>query len=470
MSSSPKSALKSAEGKRVYFVSLGCSKNRVDTEVMLGAAVGGGHEIVANPEDADAIVVNTCSFIGPAKEESVDTILEMAEFKKHGSAKQLIVTGCMPQRYSKELSDEIPEIDALLGSADYPHLGSVLGATSPALDSSVDSGGKARRSLRVVEVSSTPTYLYDHNTPRIITGPTHSVFVKIAEGCDRPCGFCIIPKLRGPQRSRTIESIVAEVRRLVAGGTVEINLIAQDLTRYGVDLASRPTLALLLRELGKVDDLRWIRLHYTYPSAFTDDLIATIAEEEKVVPYVDVPLQHINSEMLKKMRRGHSARVTHELIERLRTRVEGLVLRTTFIVGHPGETEESFSELAQFVSETNFDRVGVFPYSPEPGTSSFDLTETVAPEVALERQSEIMEIQRNVSKKLLKNMVGQTIEVLVDGVSDESDLVLKGRFYGQAPEVDGVTYLENGDAAPGKFTKARVVQSSDYDIVASLDQ
>ncbi len=431
---------------------------------MLGSATSGGHEIVGQPEDADAIVVNTCSFIGPAKEESIDTILEMAEHKTSGRASKLVVTGCLSQRYSEELTKEIPEIDVLLGSADYPHLGSVLGQSTNA------GSTKGRKSLPVVEVSSTPSYLYDHNTPRVITGARHSVFVKIAEGCDRPCGFCIIPKLRGPQRSRTISSVVAESKRLVQEGTREINLIAQDLTRYGVDLPDKPTLAALLRALGGVEDLKWIRLHYTYPSAFTEELVSAIAEEPRVVPYVDVPLQHIDDEMLKKMRRGHSSRVTYDLLSRLKANVEGLVLRTTFIVGHPGETDKSFRKLAKFVEETGFDRVGVFPYSPEPGTASFERTDVVEPHVREERCAELMEIQKNVSRRKLAGMIGQKVEVLVDGVSEESEYVLKGRFYGQAPEVDGVTYLSEVEALPGEFVQATITQSSDYDLTACRTQ
>src|SRR5690606_19673795 len=282
--------LMTAAARKVYFVSLGCPKNRVDSEVMLGAMGQAGHELVDQPDDAEVIVVNTCGFIDAAKEESIDTILEMAQYKEGGACKKLVVTGCLTQRYPDEVAREIPEIDHILGSADYADIAKVV------------EGAPARRGPRrlpVVEVSETPAYLYDHTAPRVITGPRFSVYVKIAEGCDRPCAFCIIPKLRGPQRSRTIDSVVAEVEELVAGGAREVNLVAQDLTRYGWDLDGRPTLAQLLRRLGRIDDLRWIRLHYTYPSAFTDELIDAIAEEPKVVKYVDVPLQHIDDRMLK---------------------------------------------------------------------------------------------------------------------------------------------------------------------------
>jgi ribosomal protein S12 methylthiotransferase len=296
--------------------------------------------------------------------------------------------------------------------------------------------------------------------------------VKIAEGCDRPCSFCIIPKLRGPQRSRTIADIAAEVSALGASGVREVNLIAQDLTRYGWDAGSSPdsraTLAQLLRAIGKAD-VDWIRLHYTFPSAFDDELIDAIASEPKVVKYVDVPLQHIADPMLKRMRRGHSARVTRELVKTLRARIDGLVLRTTFIVGHPGETEDEFKELCDFVGESSFDRAGAFTYSIEPGTTSAMLPNRVDPEVAARRQEQLMEIQRKISRARHEAMVGKTIDVLVEGVSDESEYLLEGRWYGQAPGIDGVTYLADGEAKAGDLVRARVTQAADYDLAASLE-
>ena len=450
----------SAAPRKVYFVSLGCPKNRVDSEVMLGAMDQAGHQLVAAPDQAEVIVVNTCGFIDAAKEESIDTILEMAQYKSEGACKKLVVTGCLTQRYPDEVASEIPEIDHILGSADYRDIARVVGEV----------GGRrgANKKLPVLEVSETPSYLYDHTAPRVVTGPRFSVYVKIAEGCDRPCAFCIIPKLRGPQRSRTIPSVVAEVEQLVAGGAREVNLVAQDLTRYGWDLPERPTLAALLRAVCRVDGLRWVRLHYTYPSAFTDELIDVIAGEEKVVKYIDVPLQHIDDRMLKIMRRGHSARVTHELIERLRTRVADVVLRSTFIVGHPGETDEMFDALCGFVREAELDRVGVFTYSREPGTVSAMLPHRVAAPVAALRRDHLMELQRLVSRKKNQAMVGRTIEVLVEGESDESELLLQGRWYGQAPEIDGSVYLADGAAKPGELVRARVTDGSDYDLAASI--
>jgi ribosomal protein S12 methylthiotransferase len=450
--------------QKVYFVSLGCPKNQVDTELMLGQVRAAGHELVTQPEGADVIVVNTCAFIDAAKEESVDTILELAEHKKRGASK-LVVTGCLAQRHAPELAAEIPEIDHILGSSDYM---SIRGA--------LEAPARAKRSkLPVIHVTETPAYIHEHDAPRLRIGARHSAYVKIAEGCDRPCSFCIIPKLRGPQRSRGVEDVALEVEQLVADGVVEVNLIAQDLTRYGWDAGSspdhRPTLAQLLRRLGTIDALRWVRLHYTFPSAFDDELIDAIASTPNVAKYVDVPLQHISDAMLKRMRRGHSSRVTRELIDTLRARVPGVVIRTTFIVGHPGETDDEFRELAAFVKEAALDRAGAFTYSIESNTVSAMLPGRVAPEVALARQQELMELQRQVSRAKHDAMVGRELEVLVDGVSGESDYLLEGRWYGQAPAIDGTIYLADAPegTTPGAFARVKITQASDYDLAASFD-
>ncbi len=455
-----------APGQRIYFVSLGCPKNQVDTEVMLGQVQAAGHSLVDAPEGADVIVVNTCAFIDAAKEESVDTILEMAQHKHHAGQK-LVVTGCLAQRYAGELARDIPEIDHILGSSDFL---SIAKALEPAQETRARS---RRKGLPVVQVAETPAYIYDHDTPRVRIGAPHTAYVKIAEGCDRPCAFCIIPKLRGPQRSRGIDDIVAEVRALGAEGVVEVNLIAQDLTRYGWDRGTSPearaTLAQLLRQLGKVDGVSWIRLHYTFPSAFDDELIDVIASEPKVVKYIDVPLQHISDAMLKRMRRGHTGRVTRELVGKLRSRIDNLVLRTTFIVGHPGETAAEFDELCAFVAESRFERAGAFTFSVEPGTVSAILPHRVDPAVAAERQQTLMEIQRQISRAHHEAMVGREIDVLVEGVSSESEYLLEGRWYGQAPGIDGVTYLSDRQVEPGSLVRARVTQASDYDVAATLE-
>jgi ribosomal protein S12 methylthiotransferase len=449
--------------QRIYFVSLGCPKNQVDTELMLGQVEAAGHSLVQAPDDADVIVVNTCAFIDAAKEESVDTILEMAEYKKASKGK-LVVTGCLAQRYAEDLQKDIPEIDHILGSSDFQSISKVL-SPKPARGS--------RKKLPMVVVTETPEYIYDHEAPRVRIGANHTAYVKIAEGCDRPCSFCIIPKLRGPQRSRGIADIVAEVEQLGREGVREINLIAQDLTRYGWDSgsdpASRATLAQLLRALGKVDSVDWVRMHYTFPSAFDDELIDAIASEPKIVKYIDVPLQHISDAMLKRMRRGHSSRVTRDLVKKLRERIDDVVLRTTYIVGHPGETEAEFDELCEFVAESKFDRAGAFTYSIEPGTTSAMLPNRVEPAIAAARQEKLMEIQRQISRARHETMVGKTIEVLVEGVSSESEHLLEGRWYGQAPGIDGVTYLADGQAKAGDLVKARVTQAADYDLAASLE-
>ena len=447
-------------GQRIYFVSLGCPKNQVDTELMLGQVQAAGHSLVDAPEGADVIVVNTCAFIDAAKEESVDTILEMAQHKGKGG--KLVVTGCLAQRYADDLAKDIPEIDHILGSSDFQSIAKVLAPAKPT---------RGKRKLNVI-VTETPEYIYDHESPRVRIGATHTAYVKIAEGCDRPCSFCIIPKLRGPQRSRRIDDIVAEAHGLAAQGVVELNLIAQDLTRYGWDQGTSPeareTLAQLIRALGKVD-VRWIRLHYTFPSAFDDELIAAIAEEPRVVKYIDVPLQHIADPMLKRMRRGHSSKVTRALVKNLRERIDGAVLRTTFIVGHPGETQAEFDELCEFVAESRFDRAGAFTYSIEPGTTSALLPNRVPPDVMAERQQTLMEIQRKISRERHEAMVGKELDVLVESVSSESDYLMEGRWYGQAPGIDGVTYIANCEAKSGTIVRAKVTQASDYDLAVSAE-
>jgi ribosomal protein S12 methylthiotransferase len=459
-----------APGQNIYFVSLGCPKNQVDTELMLGQVRAAGHALVDSPEAADVIVINTCAFIDAAKEESVDTILEMAQHKSRG-AQKLVVTGCLAQRYATELANDIPEIDHLLGSSDFPSIARALAAV--AAPAGRPRGKGKGRALPVIQVAATPAYIYDHDAPRVRIGARHSAYVKIAEGCDRPCAFCIIPKLRGPQRSRAIADIVAEVRALAAEGVVEVNLIAQDLTRYGWDAGTtaeaRATLAQLLRALGEVDGAAWIRLHYTFPSAFDDDLIDAIASVPKVVKYIDVPLQHISDAMLKRMRRGHTGRVTRELVTKLRARIDHVVLRTTFIVGHPGETAAEFDELCGFVADSKFERAGAFTFSIEPGTVSAILPNRVDPGLAIERQQALMEIQRQVSRARHEAMVGQQLEVLVERVSEESEYLMEGRWYGQAPGIDGVTYLSDRQVAPGMLVRARVTQASDYDLAATLE-
>jgi ribosomal protein S12 methylthiotransferase len=452
----------SAAGPRsqtVHFVSLGCPKNRVDTEVMLGHTADAGYQVVADPAAADVIVVNTCGFIGEAKQESIDAILEMARFKAEGSCQRLVVTGCLSQRYPKELAREMPEVDHFLGTDEVALVTQAI-------------AGRTER----VRVMETPRYLYDDLAPRRPSMALHTAYVKIAEGCDRPCAFCIIPKLRGPQRSRAPESVVREAEELAARGAREICLVAQDLTTYGRDLPDGrapegPTLERLLAALAQVEGLRWIRLHYAYPTAVTDGLLEVMAREERVAKYLDVPIQHVDDGVLKAMRRGHGARVVRDLVERVRARVPGATLRTTFIVGHPGETDQAFQRLCDFVREAELDRVGVFNYSQEEGTVAALLPKRVPPKEMEARRRELLRIQREISKKKLRALRGQALEVLVEGPSDESEYLLMGRHQGQAPEIDGQVYLTLGeDQAPaaGTFVRARVTHSAEYDLAAEV--
>ena len=446
--------------KTVHFVSLGCPKNRVDTEVMLGHTAAAGHQVVADPSAADVIVVNTCGFIGEAKQESIDAILEMARHKEAGSCQRLVVAGCLSQRYPQELSAEMPEVDHFIGTDEVGLIGEAI-------------AGRTDR----VHVAEKPRFLYDDLAPRRPSMAVHTAYVKIAEGCDRPCAFCIIPKLRGPQRSRTPDSVVREAEALAAAGTREICLVAQDLTTYGRDLEElpkdqRPTLAGVLARLAAVEGLRWIRLHYAYPTAVTDELLAVMAREPRVAKYLDVPLQHVDDGVLKSMRRGHGGRVVRELVERVRTQVPGATLRTTFIVGHPGETDAAFRALCDFVREAELDRVGVFPFSREEGTVAALLPGRVPGKEAEARRRELLRIQREISKRKLRALRGQELDVLVEGPSDESEYLLMGRHQGQAPEIDGQVYLtmseKSGTPAPGDFVRARVTHSAEYDLAADI--
>ncbi len=445
------------DARKVYFVSLGCPKNQVDTEVMLGVVRDGGHQIVDSAEEADTLVVNTCGFIEAAKEESIDTILELAQAKE-GTDKKLVVAGCLSQRYPTELAEEMPEVDHFLGSADMLGLAKVLGG-----------GGKRLG----VSALSKRAYIYDHDTPRELTGVRHTAYVKIAEGCDRPCGFCIIPKLRGAQRSRTVFSIVQEVHGLVEAGTKEVCLVAQDLTRYGSDLDTKTNLEQLLDALVEIDGLEWIRLHYAYPSAVTDGLIERIAMQPKVATYLDVPMQHVDTEVLKVMRRGYTERSVIELTDKLRNAKthagQRLWLRTTMLVGHPGETPDAYKRLEEFVARGDIDHLGVFPWSREDGTVSAMQPKRVDEAMAAERAANLMQMQESIRAERHAAMVGQQIRVLVDGPSSESELLLDGRHEGQAPEIDGKVVLTDGTAQRGDMVMATVTQAAAHDLVASLD-
>ncbi|HEX4353224.1 MAG TPA: 30S ribosomal protein S12 methylthiotransferase RimO [Polyangiales bacterium] len=441
--------------KTIHFVSLGCPKNRVDTEVMLGVSEQAEYRLVSDASAADVIVVNTCGFIESAKQESIDTIFELAEWKKHGRCEKLVVAGCLSQRYSTELASEMEEVDHFLGSSDMLKLGDVLRA---------DETHRAERLL----VGNPADYVYRQADPRVISGARHSAYVKIAEGCSRRCSFCAIPSFRGTQRSRPIEDIVAEVERLCANGTVEINLVSQDTVSYGRDLEGKPNLAKLVRALLEVRALGWLRLFYLYPEKLDPELLELFAQGGKLVPYLDVPFQHATDRMLKVMRRGYNAARQREFIDRLRARVPGLFIRTAFIVGHPEETEEDFEGLLEFVKSAQLDHVGVFRYSHEEGTHSGTLQQLVAAKTIEWRANAIMKAQRAISKKRLRALVGGELEVLVEGESDESELLLVGRHAGQAPDIDGTVQLINGAAQPGDIRRVRITQSSSYDLVGDL--
>jgi ribosomal protein S12 methylthiotransferase len=443
---------------RVFLLTLGCAKNRVDAEMLLGFAAAAGHEVVATAEGADVIVVNTCAFIEPAREESIGAILDAAEVKREHPGARLVVTGCLPQRYREELAEELPEVDLFLGTGALDGLAAALARPDFA---------RGPR-LQVGE----PQFAGADHAPRFRSTGRGSAYVKVSEGCSRRCSYCAIPEIRGPQRSRPVAAIEAEVRALVADGAVEVNLIAQDLTAYGRDFrgprARRPTLATLVARLAAISDLAWLRLLYAYPTGVTDDLLAVMADAPAVVPYLDLPLQHIDDRLLKRMRRGYDAAAVEALVARLRERVPGIVLRTSFIVGFPGEDEAAFRRLCDFVRCYRIERVGVFPFSAEEGTRAATLTRPVPPEEAQARAEALMAVQRGVSRAYHESLVGRTVPVLVEGESEESEFLCTGRMATQAPEVDGVVHLGFGpEALPaqeGELRQATLEAAEDYDL------
>ena len=436
--------------KALYMATLGCPKNRVDSEVMLGTLGARGYTLVERPEDASVIVVNTCAFIGPAKQESVDTILELAEYKKSGRCNTLVVTGCLSQRYGPELAKEMPEVDHFLGTGAYVQIGDLLAAEA------------APR-----PVIPDPHYVHDARTPKVNSSPKWTAYLKISEGCDNACAFCIIPTLRGAQRSRPIDDLVAEARTLAASGVRELNLVAQDLTAYGHDLPGRPQLHQLLEALCAVD-VRWIRLHYAYPRVFPDALIEVMAREPKIAKYLDMPLQHSSDRLLRSMRRGRDSAFLVALLAKLRARVPGLTFRTSLIAGLPGETEEDFELLKEFVRTQRFERMGCFQYSDEEGTAAYDFPDKVPQKVIERRWREIMAIQKRINREQNRALIGKRLEVLVEGPSPESEHLLVGRHEGQAPDIDGVVYINDGFGYPGELVTVEVTEAHDYDLVGRV--
>ncbi len=436
--------------KALYMATLGCPKNRVDSEVMLGTLGARGYTLVERPEDASVIVVNTCAFIGPAKQESVDTILELAEHKKTGRCSTLVVTGCLSQRYGPELAREMPEVDHFLGTGAYVQIGDLLAAEA------------APR-----QVIPNPDYVHDARTPKVNSSPKWTAYLKISEGCDNACAFCIIPTLRGAQRSRPIDDLLAEARTLTASGVRELNLVAQDLTAYGHDLPGKPQLHQLLEALCTVD-VRWIRLHYAYPRVFPDALIEVMAREPKIAKYLDMPLQHASDRLLRSMRRGRDSAFLVALLAKLRTRIPALTFRTSLIAGLPGETEADFELLKEFVRTQRFERMGCFQYSDEEGTAAYDFADKVPPKVIERRWREVMAVQKRINREQNRALIGKRLEVLVEGPSPESEDLLVGRHEGQAPDIDGLVYINDGFGYPGEFVTVEVTEAHDYDLVGRV--
>lgn len=435
-------------------VSLGCPKNLVDAEVMLGCLAKEQYEITTDEHEADIIIVNTCSFIGDAKKESIDTILDLADRKHDGRCKLLIVTGCLPQRYQEELAAELPEVDIFIGTADYPRIAGII----------AEKRGVAEQ-LRYI---SDPNYIFDESLPRLKSSPAYTAYLKIAEGCSNCCSYCVIPSLRGALRSRPLDNLLMEARTLVSNGAREINLIAQDITAWGRDLPGSPTLEELIRELAKIAGLRWIRLLYAYPDGITDGLIEIIKNEPKVCKYLDIPIQHISDPILKRMNRRSTEPQIRELISRLRSEIPEIALRTSLIVGFPGETDEDFSTLLHYVEETQFDRLGVFCYSREEGTPAAGMEDQVSERVKRDRYKKLMKVQARLSFKRNRRLIDTEEEVIVEGYSDETDLLLKGRSSRQAPDIDGQVYITAGNANVGDIVRLRITDSSDYDLIGEI--
>jgi ribosomal protein S12 methylthiotransferase len=449
-------------GKRVGLIALGCAKNRVDGEIMLGLLQQAGYEVAVNPEQADTIIIHTCGFIGAAKEESIDTILEAAEWRKQG--KRLVVTGCLVQRYAHDLVKEIPEIDALMGTADLNRIVEVCEALPE-----VPAAPAARPTTRRKPVEprvwlGDPPYLYDADTPRILSTPAHYAYVKVAEGCSYRCSFCSIPSMRGDQRSRPIDSIVQEAHNLAAQGVKELILISQNTTAYGRDLYGHPNLPALLHALAQVDGIEWIRFLYAYPADVRDDVIAAMAAEPKVCKYLEMPLQHCEARILKAMNRGGSRAELQALIAKLRAHIPGLTLRTTFIVGLPGETAAAFRQLEAFVEWAQFERMGAFTYSQEEGTPAALLPNQIASRTKDRRRHRLMERQREISWAYNQSLIGQRLRVLIDRFCDD-ERMWEGRYEGQAPEIDGVVYVRGADLTPGMFVTAEVTEATEYDLI-----
>lgn len=447
--------------KKVGFVSLGCPKNLVDSEVMMGQLKEAGYEITNNADEAETVVVNTCGFIESAKKESIDAILEATQLKGEGKAKRVVVAGCLVERYRDDLMKELPEVDAFIGTNE-------LGRILEAADENTNFKELPLKSIG----NKSATYLYDFDTPRYRATDSYTAFIKIAEGCDRPCAFCSIPEMRGSFRSRRFGSILKEAEDLAKQGVKEIVLIAQDSSRFGEDLGERDALAKLIRALGEIKDLEWVRVMYAYPTHISDEFLAAISETPKAVKYLDMPLQHGSRNVLKLMKRGGTRESLEKLIRRVREKVPGITIRTTFITGFPGETEEDFEELMTFVKNCEFDNVGVFTYSDEEGTAAYDLPNKVEPKIAKQRRARLMKEQAKISKKKNKAKVGKTFKVLFEGLSQESDLLFQGRLEGQAQEIDGYILIndmpEDFEPKIGEIYNVKISEAHNYDLIGAI--
>ncbi|MEZ4818657.1 MAG: 30S ribosomal protein S12 methylthiotransferase RimO [Bdellovibrionota bacterium] len=442
--------------KKIGMISLGCPKNLVDSEVMLGmVAQENDLEITGNQDDADIMIVNTCAFIEDSKKESIDTILEVAQLKEDGKLQKLIVAGCLAQRYKAKLERELPEVDHFIGTGEFQHITKFLKATQ----------GLPLAKSQVAK----PEYVYDYATPRISTLPPHTAYVKIAEGCSRTCSFCIIPRLRGPNRSRSIESIVKEAQHLAQHGAKEISLIAQDLTAYGLERDDDANLVKLLRALVEIEGLVWIRLMYNYPMYFSDELVELIAHEPKICSYLDIPLQHIDADLLKSMDRKVDEQETYVLLKKLRDKIPGLILRTGMIVGFPGETRAQFEKLKDFITDIEFDRLGVFTYSQEEGTKAATMPDQINEEIKHARKEELMLLQQEISSRRNKSWIGKELDVLIDhSFQHEGQNVHVGRFEGQALDIDGNVQIFHQNLPIGEFVKAKIIDATEYDLIAEV--
>ena len=436
---------------KVGFMYLGCPKNLVDSEVMLGHLRLKGFTITPDPAEAEVLVVNTCGFIESAKKESIEAILQAAAYKQSGACRKLLVAGCMVERYRDQLLADMPEIDACLGTRDIEHIAEVVGASD-----------------RLFEPERDPGYLYDEHSPRLLTTPRASAYLKISEGCDHQCAFCVIPAIRGPQRSRTVASVVAEARGLVAQGVLEINLVGQDTTDFGRDLGDPDALEKLVRELGRVPGLRWFRIHYAYPNRLTDGLLRAIGKTPNCAKYLDMPLQHADARVLRTMARGGGRATFLKLLAKVRRIVPGIFIRSNFIVGFPNEDEAAFEELLAFVEEARFEHVGVFTYSPEEGTGAFALGNPVPARTKNSRKRRIMELQQKICRARNQALEGRELEVLVEGAHEETDLVYRGRHWGQAPEVDGQVLIVGGEVRVNTIQTVRITKGHAYDLVGEV--